>query len=183
MSQSALFQDVPPWTKSALVSPCGRFRYILTRSWNGAQANEYVRFSTFVMLNPSTADGVDDDPTIRKCIAFARAWGKDGIVVVNLYAFRATNPKELKAAGYPVGPLNYQWHDLVFKMGNPNVICAWGANAQPDHAAEVLARIRQAGAIPYALKLNNDGSPAHPLSRGKGFIPLDATPFPFSEAA
>ena len=77
--------------KSAEISPCGLYRYSLTRKWEAWKGTV-----NFIMLNPSTADAQEDDPTIRRCIGFAKAWGYGGIVVTNLFAYRATNPKELK---------------------------------------------------------------------------------------
>jgi hypothetical protein len=75
--------------KSAVISPCGLYRYRLTRTWDA------VRWSAaFVMLNPSTADAVDDDPTIKRCVGFAKRWGCGGIVVANLFAFRSADPDE-----------------------------------------------------------------------------------------
>src|SRR5437868_12651695 len=73
---------------SAVISPCGKFRYRLTRQWGEGAA------LPFVMLNPSTADAEQDDPTIRKCVGFAKRMGYDGIEVVNLYAYRATKPTQ-----------------------------------------------------------------------------------------
>ena len=79
-------------TKTAILSPCCQYRYVLTRQWNDSEP------VTWIMLNPSTADADKDDPTIRRCIGFAKAWGHGGIHVVNLFAFRATFTKSLKAA-------------------------------------------------------------------------------------
>jgi hypothetical protein len=174
---------VPPITRAAILSPCGLYRYTLSRRWNGADLNDYERVLVFIMLNPSKADALKDDPTIQACCAIARNLGKDGIEVVNMYAYRATDPKDLEAAGYPIGPDNQQWISLAVTHGDKNPVCAWGAGAQPERAREVLRFIRDRGAVPHALKLNNDGSPAHPLSRGKGFIPLTTKPFPYEVAS
>jgi len=78
--------------RSAVISKCGRYRYLLTRKWG-----KRTDFATFVMLNPSTADGFRDDATIRKCIGFAKRWGFDGIQVVNLFAWRSRDPLDLLA--------------------------------------------------------------------------------------
>src|SRR5262245_19133112 len=88
-------------TKEALISPCGLYRYWLTRTWDNS-----LRRVCWVMLNPSTADAEQDDPTIRRCVGFARSWGAGGIIVVNLFAFRASDPKALLRAADPVGPDN-----------------------------------------------------------------------------
>jgi hypothetical protein len=93
----------------ASLSLCGRYRFDLTREW-GCRPVKPDRRVAFVMLNPSTADGHADDPTIRRCMGFAREWGFDGLVVVNLFAMRATRPddvvKVLRAGGDAVGPDN-----------------------------------------------------------------------------
>ncbi|MFD3920195.1 DUF1643 domain-containing protein [Streptomyces sp. NPDC058595] len=86
--------------RTALISDCGRYRYRLTRTWGPGPA------AVMVMLNPSTADGTQDDPTVRRCVTFADAWGCGGLIVVNLYAWRATKRAELKLAPDPVGPDN-----------------------------------------------------------------------------
>jgi hypothetical protein len=139
------------------------FRYLLTRSWEPRQ----FRLLRFVMLNPSTADAQQDDATIRKCIGFAIALGYTGIAVVNLFAFRARDPKALRAAGYPVGPMNDRFikisADDAVAEGS-DVICAWGVNARGlSRPREVLAILRRAGVAPKALDLCIDGTPAHPL--------------------
>ena len=78
-----------PLERNAVISACGRYRYLLTR-----RVGPGTRAVTFIMLNPSTADATRDDPTIRRCIGFARSWGIGGVDVVNLFAFRATEPRD-----------------------------------------------------------------------------------------
>jgi hypothetical protein len=82
------------------------------------------------MLNPSTADASQDDPTIRRCIGFARQWGCGRLVVLNLFAFRATDPADLKRAADPVGPENRAWFDrtLVDDLVGGPVVCGWGVH-------------------------------------------------------
>jgi len=144
---------------SAVISPCGKFRYRLTRQWGEGAA------LPFVMLNPSTADAEQDDPTIRKCVGFAKRMGYDGIEVVNLYAYRATKPADLKKAGYPRGPENDRHIEAALVESHANsVICAWGVNARGlSRPTEVLEIIRRTGMRPTALKLTDDGIPCHPL--------------------
>ena len=86
--------------KQAVLSDCGTYRYRLWRKWGCGSP------LLFVMLNPSTADAEVDDATIRRCLGFADAHGFGELEVVNLYAYRATDPADLKRAGYPVGPDN-----------------------------------------------------------------------------
>ena len=90
--------DAPAVCKSAQISPCGLYRYRLERFWSDKPA------LPFVMLNPSTADADLDDPTIRRCMGFARREGAGGIIVATLHAFRATTPEELRKAYDPFGP-------------------------------------------------------------------------------
>jgi hypothetical protein len=107
--------------RSAYISPCGAYRYSLSREWAPGPA------CTFIMLNPSTADADIDDPTIRRCIGFAKAWGFGGLAVVNLFAFRATSPKDMQSAAEPVGPAN----DAAIADGvglSTIAVAAWGVH-------------------------------------------------------
>jgi hypothetical protein len=147
----------------AKLSEDGVFRYLLWRgTWQATAANGTC---LFVMLNPSTADASKDDPTIRKCIAFADRWGFLRIEVVNLYAFRSSSPKALKSAGYPVGPDNDR--EIAEAVKRARRVClAWGNNAQPERAdvvTKLVAQARSERSETCALHLNADGSPAHPL--------------------
>jgi hypothetical protein len=147
--------------KGAIFSTCEQYRYRLWRHWGlGAPRARAV----FIMLNPSTADAEEDDPTIRKCIGFAERMGYAGIDVVNLYAYRATKPAELKRVGWPKGPDNDR-HILEACRNNIDreAICAWGTNARGNsRPMDVLDLIRAAGITPMALKVTN-GVPHHPL--------------------
>lgn len=152
--------------RDALISPCGQFRYYLIRQWDTSLP---VLF--FVMLNPSTADALQDDPTIKACIRQARAHGYGGICVLNLYAYRATKPADLKAAGYPVGPLN---DAMIAALIPPAavVVCAWGANGRERwRASEVLHWLRAYSlAELVAIGFLADGTPRHPLFQPVGFF-------------
>jgi hypothetical protein len=145
-----------------MVSSDGKYRYRLTRVWGDSR-----RFATFIMLNPSTADATEDDPTIRRCIGFTQSWSLGALVVVNLYAFRATNPADLRFADDPVGPGNgYALADAIAGSalcGGP-LVAAWGAGAtrgEPDRVRKVL-RIPGTDRL-SCLGVNKDGSPRHPL--------------------
>lgn len=157
--------------KGAILSDCGTFRYRLWRYWEPLGVPRML----FVMLNPSTADADTDDPTIRKCRGFAEDLDFGGIEVVNLYAYRATKPADLKKAGYPRGPDNDRHiREAIEDAGGSNVYCAWGVNARglsrPD---EVLDLIRAANRKPMALKLTEDRIPWHPL-----MLPYSSQPVP-----
>jgi len=159
--------------RTAKVSECGRYRYALTRTWD-AGAREVL----FVMLNPSTADGMRDDPTVRKCIGFARRWALGGIRVANLFALRATKPLELHLAlrrgDDAVGPLNTE-HLIALAEGTARVVLAWGANAKPypDHVARTLDTLSRGPLC--CLGKTEDGLPRHPL-----MLPYSTTLEPWS---
>lgn len=151
--------------KTAHMSPCGLFRMSLTRTWDATLPR-----LVFIMLNPSKADANIDDPTVVRCIGFARALGYGSIEVVNLFAYRATNPIDLKRAGYPVGEGNdAAILRAVSRAGG--VICAWGANARAlPRAAHVLDLI-ELWCSPTALAWTADGVPKHPLYLPSGLRP------------
>jgi hypothetical protein len=164
---------------AAVFSRCGRFRYWLERDLGdplfvGTRAN---LTATFVMLNPSTADAVDDDPTIRRCRFFAREKLRASrLIVVNLYAFRATDPRALVDAGYPVGPENDHTIARALREATAGVVVAWGTLAQPARveAFRALADIVGRTADLLCLRRTADGSPGHPL-----YIPSSVTPEPW----
>ncbi len=146
-------------TTSAVLSDDGAYRYYLSRVWEDS-AEKLV----FVMLNPSTADAEADDPTIRKCIGFARRFGFGGIEVVNLFAYRATKPEALRDPDAdPVGPDND--HYLRNVCRNRFVVCAWGALGRVYYARvqEVLRLLEDVSAVAVSLALTKHGHPQHPL--------------------
>lgn len=145
----------PTMERTAAISDCGAYRYELARRWGPGSS------ACFVMLNPSTADGLRDDPTIRKCVGFARMWECDAIRVVNLFAFRATDPGALRAAGYPVGPENDGAIGRALSATTV-VVAAWGAHAPADRAALVLARLTKHWTV-WCLGRTAGGQPRHPL--------------------
>lgn len=141
----------------ATFSACGRFRYRLGRRWGPGPP------LLFVMLNPSTADGRKDDPTLRRCLGFSQRAGFDALEVVNLFAYRATDPSDLRAAGYPVGLRNDE-HIAAAVRDSAAVCLAWGAHAaRLARATEVLDLLRGLDARPQCLRLTRDGCPQHPL--------------------
>ena len=146
-------------------SRCRRYRYTLWRRWDSARGLVMI-----IGLNPSTADARNNDPTIRRCIGFARDWGYGGLVVTNLFAFRATYPTDLKAAADPVGPRNDLW---IRRMAGQveTIVAAWG-----NHGTwlDRSTRIRRmlAGRL-RCIKLTAAGEPAHPLYLPAGLMPQD----------
>lgn len=151
---------------SAYLSPCRTWRYSLTRDVAPITGEGTV---AFVGLNPSTADETQDDPTIRRCIAFARSWGFARLKMLNVYAFRATDPRAMFAAADPIGPDN---DCTIAKVvgGSDLVVCAWGVHGA-DRAADMLGLI----AAPHCLGLTKHGAPRHPL-----YLRADTAPVPFA---
>lgn len=130
----------------------------------------------FVLLNPSTADETLDDPTIRRCIGFAKALGYGGLTLGNLFALRSTDPRALRSDYDPEGPSNDQALLQIATDAQGNIICGWGNHgAFMNRGREVLRRFRAWGATPTALALTKAGEPAHPL-----YLRGDLRPFPLS---
>jgi len=148
---------------SAILSADQKYRYRLTRELGMVGGGACC----FVMLNPSTADATQDDPTIRRCIGFARRFDCERLEVVNLFAYRSTDPDALygMSRDHAVGPENNR-HIAEACNASRIVVCAWGNHgALFGRAVEVLHVIRaQQGAKPQALKINaKSQQPAHPL--------------------
>ena len=144
----------------AWLSPCGRYRYALTRRWAEGPA------AAFVMLNPSTADAREDDATVRKCVGFARRWGAGGLVVANLYALRATDPRDLARAADPVGGeaadhVLRRVHDLAADIRW--VVAAWGGSLPPGGDARARAVVAIVGPLVWCFGRTRGGQPRHPL--------------------
>lgn len=151
MSQLLFADD----TKGATFSPCRTWRYELWRRWG----REPERYCAFIGLNPSTADETNDDPTIRRCIGFAKRWGFSGLYMLNLFAFRSTDPTGLKTANDPVGPEN-NLHLMRICDSAELVIAAWGVHGTYlDRHKKVLSLL---GPL-HCLGTTKDGHPKHPL--------------------
>lgn len=154
----------------AVYSPCERYRYALTRVWNpeGTRA-------AFIMLNPSTATEVQNDPTVERCERRARALGHGAFRVTNIFAWRDTDPRAMRRAVDPVGPANdaaiaeaCDWADIV--------VCAWGTHgAHMGRGAAVEAMLRSGGWPLYHLGVTREGHPKHPLYIGYATPPLPWT--------
>jgi len=154
----------PEIISAAGFSPCGKYRYWLTRTWDTERSQ-----LAWIMLNPSTADASANDPTIRKCMGFARDWGYGGIIVVNLFAYRTAYPSELRTVADPVGPDNdreiLRWVDDAAE-----VVAAWGSNQYiGERDREVLRLLKDRA--PKCLGTTNEGCPRHPL-----YVKGDVTP-------
>jgi hypothetical protein len=159
---------LPAVERGALLSECGLYRYRLWRRW-GPGCNV-----AFVMLNPSTADGEVDDPTIRRCMGLARSWGFDGIEVVNLYALRTTKPKHLLDHPDPEGPGNVgAWKAAGLMPGMRTMVAAWGAGCRLGGLPGSQAFWTVAPTGYKCLGITKGGDPRHPLSV-RGDAPLVA---------
>mgnify|MGYP001554156276 CR=1 FL=1 len=155
--------------RDALVSACGRYRYWLTRAWDQSLSE-----IAFVMLNPSRADHLVDDPTIRRCIGFAKDAGFGRLRVVNLFALRTAYPGELKTAPDPAGPENAAHLDAALASGSA-IVAAWGAHgAFGDAAARFVVRANLQAVPMLCLGRTREGHPRHPLyvKTGQPFAPI-----------
>ncbi|SFD74140.1 DUF1643 domain-containing protein [Roseivivax sediminis] len=152
----------------ALYSPCGRYRYGLARTWD-AQAAPVL----FVMLNPSTATEMANDPTIHRCETRARTMGAGGVKIANLFAWRATRPADLRCAEDPEGPENAALL-ADWAGGAAMTVAAWGVHGAWRGAGPALAR--RLGPL-WHLGLTRDGHPRHPL-----YVAYRVTPEPWPAA-
>jgi len=154
-------------TSDAMFSPCRQYRYLLWRRWADDWGSNYAMF---VGLNPSTADETNDDPTIRRCIKFAKDWGYSGLCMANIFAYRATDPKDMIAVDEPIGVENDKYLiEYAAKAGV--VIAAWGNHGTYKNRHLQVKRI-----IPvlHCLKVTKSGMPSHPL-----YLPQTLKPVPF----
>jgi hypothetical protein len=152
-------------SKTAIISACGTYRYLLTRTFGSSP-----KIATFIMLNPSTADSVIDDHTIRKCMGFAKKWGCDGVRVINLFALRTRRPSELKKHPAPHGPDNKEHFDKAIRAAKASrqpgpIVCAWGNHGlylQQDLVALEWLKAHRVKAM--AITTTGKGQPSHPLT-------------------
>jgi hypothetical protein len=158
---------------TALFSDCERYRYELTRTWDVS-----LPWCCFIGLNPSTADASINDPTIRRCIAFAQAWGYGNLLMLNLYAYRTPSPKVMFATREKYvdilgGSQNFfpAMRQRILERNIKLTVAAWGRHAE-DRG---FAAIRELPNLNY-LALNGDGSPKHPL-----YLKGTLTPVPFAD--
>ena len=145
--------------KGAKISLCGRYRYNLWRKW------EEGKRLLWVMYNPSTADGQDDDPTIRRCRRFAKDHGFGSMEIVNLFSWRSTSPTALPSAEVAVGPLNNEWI-VAGALRADAIVAAWGSRAGGAYArartSDVVNKVVKTRRL-QTLGLTKAGHPRHPL--------------------
>lgn len=150
----------------AVIDSTGNYRYVLWREWNPQDAR-----IGFVMLNPSTADESINDPTIRRCIRFAQAWGFGSLEVVNLFAYRATHWRDLHNVADPIGPENDRYL-LDTAQKAHTLLLAWGNSGQWQNRHQVVIRLLSDRASLYCLGITKSGYPQHPLYLSKTRQPV-----------
>jgi len=171
---NAARKEKDPFDKTANgaeLSPDGQYRYLLWRAIDGEHSGRRL---LWVMLNPSTADASVDDATIRRCRGYAKNWGFSGIEVVNLFAYRATDPKELTAAADPVGRINDIFIAQAARRAD-KIVCAWGGGVANGPAgrdrAVIELLVAKLGKPLYTLGTTALGHPKHPVRLPKDLEP------------
>ena len=163
----------------ATFSPCRTWRYALWRIWDDDKMAVL-----WIGLNPSTAEEEKNDPTVRRCMGFSRDWGYGGIFMLNVFAFRATDPQVMKAAEDPIGQENYRTIQEYHEVAGLTV-AAWGVHgAFMDQAAAVCrlerisphAKTRYLGEDLWCLDITQGGHPSHPLYQPANLKPRRYTP-------
>lgn len=147
----------------AELSNCRSYRYALWRTWDDAKSKVL-----FIGLNPSTADEVEDDRTIKSCITYAKQWGYGGIIMGNLFAYRATSPEDMKQAKDPIGPENDNW---LQKLGRESemVVAMWG-----NGGSFLNRHIEVAKLFPNLMcfRITGEGQPHHTRGLPNGIKPI-----------
>jgi hypothetical protein len=158
--------------RETIFSPCRLCRYTLWREWyqyDGSEAQDWkVPYVQFIGLNPSTADETLDDPTIRRCIGFAKSWGYGAMCMTNLFAWRDTQPANMKLVPHPIGPDNDKWL-LEIAQGAGLIVAAWGKDGSHLYRG---VKVKQMLPSLHCFKLNQDGTPQHPLYLKKTIKPI-----------
>lgn len=152
-------------TSYACFSSCNQYRYLLVRKWKDKGPMLH-----FIGLNPSTADGLHNDPTIKRCIGFGKSWGFAGVYITNLFAFRTPYPEVLVKEKHPVGPDNDEFIRHYIHLSSRTVLI-WGNHGIfKQRNRKVLKWVDH----PFCVKINKTGHPAHPL-----YLPSSSKMLPF----
>jgi hypothetical protein len=152
--------------RQTIFSPCRQYRYTLWREFDMFNSS----YAMFVGLNPSTADEVQNDPTVRRCINFAKSWGYGALCMTNIFAYRATDPREMVAQADPVGPENDEWLVRCAREAGI-VVAAWGNHGSYlDRDREVMRILDNLS----CLGITKAGQPIHPL-----YVPADRKTIPY----
>jgi hypothetical protein len=149
--------------KNAILSSDRKYRYVLSRIWDDSKQAVMM-----VGLNPSTADENEDDPTVARCINFAKSWGYGGIYMLNLFAVRTPKPKKIYKADEPIGSENDKYLK-EYSQKCDKIICAWGNDGSyKNRSNEIKSNFSHL----YYLKINKSGEPAHPLYLKSDLVPI-----------
>lgn len=148
----------------AKFSPCRKYRYSLWRKWS----DENRGYAMFIGLNPSTADETRNDPTVRRCIGYAKDWGYSGLIMTNIFGYRATLPAALKAVNEPIGAGNDRALRTLAATAAV-VVAAWGVHGvhlnRHEKVRKMLPQLK-------VLRLTKAGHPCHPLYLPKTLSPI-----------
>lgn len=151
---------------SAIFSDCREYRYLLTRKWVDDMPlfrGEYAEMLMIIGLNPSTADEAKNDPTVTRCIRFAQDLGFGGLYMLNLFAFRATDPQKMFAAADPVADNDRYLNAYAARPDVSLVLCAWGNHGlHLGRSKLVVGELKQIRDL-HCFGLNKTGEPKHPL--------------------
>lgn len=158
------------WMGGAEISDDGVYRYELHRVWDVA-----LPYCMFLLLNPSTADGLNNDPTVGRCVGYAKSWGYGGMRMGNLFGFRARFPSDMFGAEDPVGPENDEWL-LKMVRGAGLVVAAWGALGGHLGRDIDVMRLLEGKTKLHCLKTTKEGHPGHPLYLRKDLKPITFQP-------
>lgn len=143
--------------RNAVIDSTGLYRYSLEREWEPTAPR-----LAFVMLNPSLADAITDDPTLRRCISFAQSWGYGSLEIVNLFAYRASRPTILKQITDPIGSENDRYLKKAVDLAD-KIIVAWGNQGILKNRAKVVLHWLDGFDTLYCLGITQRGYPRHPL--------------------
>lgn len=148
-------------------SACTAYRHWLSRTWDAARP-----YANFLMLNPSTATHLDDDPTVFRTMNYAFDWGYGGVWVTNIFDFRETDPEKMKAHPAPCSDANDTWIVSVARNAGI-VVCAWGTDGEfLGRGAHVTELLRENGITAHCLKKTKTNQPNHPLYLRKTLRPV-----------
>jgi hypothetical protein len=165
-NESGLLFKTVDSSSHAIFSEDRVYRYMLSR-----KLASHGKVVAFICLNPSIADEKTDDPTVKRCINFAKSWGASSLIIGNLFAFRSTDPNRLKITADPIGPENDSWlHKIVYQ--SDLVIAAWGNNGNLNGRANIVKDLFKDKL--HVLRLTKHGLPYHPL-----YLPGDLKPITF----
>lgn len=146
----------------AIFSDCRKYRYDLWRVWDKSKS-----CVVFIGLNPSTANEIENSPTLNKCVAYAKRFEFGGLHMINLFAYIATNPKDMLIADDPIGIDNNRWISQI--CNNRDTIAVWSNHGKHRNrdvdVKKLIANLK-------CLKINKNGTPAHPLYLSKDIIPI-----------